>query len=285
MTTTPHLGLTYIEQAQAQKEVTANEAFARIDAVLHHGIISHNQQTPPASPQNGDVYILGASPTGAWAGYAHHLAYYDQIWRFIPPRIGATYWVHSEKSFFVYHNAIWQRATYGTMAVSERSLFIPAPLMHPASTNGCAALATHTLGSNKPELRTLDFDASAIEYAYASAQLPQWAGGTVHCSVLWSHNGTAGGNVVWSIEAHSARDNISLDTTLSSAIYVTDTALNAQHMHETGVSSPITPSGNVSAGAAHLSLRIGRNASDSADNFASDARLHGIYVHYSSVGV
>ena len=34
MANTPHLGITLLEQSQAQKEVTVNEAFYRIDALV-----------------------------------------------------------------------------------------------------------------------------------------------------------------------------------------------------------------------------------------------------------
>jgi hypothetical protein len=47
MATTNHLGLTLLEQSQAQKDVTANEAFARIDAILNTGMQDHTQSAPP----------------------------------------------------------------------------------------------------------------------------------------------------------------------------------------------------------------------------------------------
>jgi len=37
MTTTPHLQIALVQQAQAQKEVTVNEAFARIDTCAING--------------------------------------------------------------------------------------------------------------------------------------------------------------------------------------------------------------------------------------------------------
>lgn len=53
MVTTPHLGITLVEQAQAQKEVTVNQAFARIDAVLNSGAKSRAVATPPVHPLPG----------------------------------------------------------------------------------------------------------------------------------------------------------------------------------------------------------------------------------------
>jgi hypothetical protein len=54
MATTNHLGITLLEQSQAQKDVTANEAFARIDAVLNTGFLDHTLATPPVSPSESE---------------------------------------------------------------------------------------------------------------------------------------------------------------------------------------------------------------------------------------
>ncbi|MET0155533.1 MAG: DUF2793 domain-containing protein, partial [Rickettsiales bacterium] len=56
--TTPHVGLPFIAVGQAQKEVTANEAFLAIDALLNVGAISRVATTPPASPSDGAAYIV-----------------------------------------------------------------------------------------------------------------------------------------------------------------------------------------------------------------------------------
>ena len=107
MATTSHLGLTLIETAQAQKEVTANTAFTRIDAILNTGAIDKDLATPPGSPAEGDVYIVAASPTGAWAGQAGKIAFYSQTWQFITPLEGATLWVKDEDVLYSYTGSAW----------------------------------------------------------------------------------------------------------------------------------------------------------------------------------
>lgn len=107
MATTNHLGITLVEQSQAQKEVTVNTALARVDAVLNTGAVDRAINTPPGSPAAGDVYILGASPTGAWSGQAGKLAYYDQTWKFITPREGMSLWVSDEDVSYSYDGAAW----------------------------------------------------------------------------------------------------------------------------------------------------------------------------------
>jgi hypothetical protein len=107
MANTPHLNITLLEQSQAQKEVTVNEAFYRIDALLNSGVIDKDLATPPGSPTQGDVYIVAASPTGDWAGKAKQVAYFDQIWRFIAPNEGLMLWVRDEDKRYLYDGAAW----------------------------------------------------------------------------------------------------------------------------------------------------------------------------------
>lgn len=108
MATTNHLGLTLLEQSQAQKDVTANEAFARIDAVLNTGFIDHTLATPPLSPAEGDVYIVAASATDDWLAREDHIAYYDgSIWRFITPREGLRLWSEAEDRDYIYDGSAW----------------------------------------------------------------------------------------------------------------------------------------------------------------------------------
>lgn len=101
------MGLTLLESAQAQKEVTINEALARIDAVLNVGVIDRHLATPPGSPNEGDVYIVASGAMGAWSGKDAQVAYFDQVWRFIEPNEGLTLWVADEDAHFVFNGSAW----------------------------------------------------------------------------------------------------------------------------------------------------------------------------------
>ncbi len=107
MTTTSHIGITLVEQSQAQKEVTVNTALTKIDAILNTGAKSRLTSTPPGSPASGDVYIVGSSPTGAWAGQADKISYYDGSWNFITPNEGMTLWVSDEDVPYIYTGTSW----------------------------------------------------------------------------------------------------------------------------------------------------------------------------------
>jgi hypothetical protein len=108
MSTTSHLALTLLEQSQAQKDVTVNEALARLDAILNTGAISRLLATPPVSPAEGDVYLIAATATDDWAGHDGDVAYYDGgIWRFILPQEGMTLWLKETGALLGYDGADW----------------------------------------------------------------------------------------------------------------------------------------------------------------------------------
>ncbi len=107
MAQTQHLGITLIEQSQSQKEVTANEAFNRLDALLNTGAIDKDVATPPGSPAEGDVYIVASGATDDWATHENDIAYYSQIWRFITPREGLIIWVNDEDALYRYDGSAW----------------------------------------------------------------------------------------------------------------------------------------------------------------------------------
>jgi hypothetical protein len=84
MSTSADLGIEYIAGQQAQPEITHNSALNQLQ-ILQTGVISVALNTPPGSPAQGDSYILGASPTGAWSGRANCLAgYFGTGWVFVP---------------------------------------------------------------------------------------------------------------------------------------------------------------------------------------------------------
>lgn len=80
--------LPFLFAGQAQKEGHVNESLARIDAVLHPAI-EDELASPPASPAEGQCWLVGASATGAWAGHSGALASFaGGNWLFVSPRDG-----------------------------------------------------------------------------------------------------------------------------------------------------------------------------------------------------
>lgn len=87
-------GLPYLQAGQAQKEIFHNEALTTVDALLHPAAQSAGDNAPPATPAVGRCWIVGSSPTGAWAGHAGALAAWSEGgWRFVAPVEGMMIWL------------------------------------------------------------------------------------------------------------------------------------------------------------------------------------------------
>ncbi len=87
MPATPRFALPLLAVAQAQKEVTHNEALTLLDALVHAAVEDGPVAVPPASPVEGQCWIVDAAPTGAWAGQDNRIALWTPGgWRFAAPR-------------------------------------------------------------------------------------------------------------------------------------------------------------------------------------------------------
>ncbi|MDZ4138568.1 MAG: DUF2793 domain-containing protein [Erythrobacter sp.] len=105
---TTHLLLPYILAAQAQKHVTHNEALRLLDGLVQLSVLDRDLTAPPASPADGDRYIVASGATGLWAGWDLNVALWtDGAWLRLPPRTGWRAWVEDEGLLLVYGGAAW----------------------------------------------------------------------------------------------------------------------------------------------------------------------------------
>ena len=108
MTSTTRLGLPLLAPGQLQKEFTHNEALARLDLAVAPAVLEVGRNAPPASPAIGDCYVLGAAPTGTWAGQARALAGYTEGgWRFVAPVAGMTVLDRSQDCSAAFDGTAW----------------------------------------------------------------------------------------------------------------------------------------------------------------------------------
>jgi hypothetical protein len=89
MSDTPRLGLPELSQAQAQKEVTHNEALRILDALVQAVTIDYAAEPTNSEPTDGDLYLIANGATGDWTGHDGGIAYYkSSAWVFITPSVG-----------------------------------------------------------------------------------------------------------------------------------------------------------------------------------------------------
>ncbi len=119
MTLSSHLALPYLEAAQAQKHVTHNEALRIIDALTMLAVLDRDLSSPPASPGEGDRYIVKAPGAGAFSGKDNRVAHFiDDAWAFLAPSLGWICHVRDEGAFVAWDGAAWQPAIDFVHAIS-----------------------------------------------------------------------------------------------------------------------------------------------------------------------
>lgn len=89
MSSTPNFSMPLLHAAQAQKEITHNEALVLVDAMLA-GVVVGVANDPAALPAlPGQAWIVGTAPVGAWADRTGNIAVFTEGgWRFATARDG-----------------------------------------------------------------------------------------------------------------------------------------------------------------------------------------------------
>lgn len=105
---TPRLGLPLLHIGQAGKELTHNEALARLDIVVAGVVEDIGVDVPPGDPKPGQCWIVGAQPGGEWVGHAGAIAgWTDGGWRFIAASSGLSLWCRA-RARHVTFNSAWE---------------------------------------------------------------------------------------------------------------------------------------------------------------------------------
>lgn len=108
MADTTRMGLPLLDAGQAQKEMTVNEALARLDLLTQAAVAAIGPDAPPGEPGDGQAWIVGGAPAGAWAGRAHALAGWTAGgWRFVAPREGMSVWSEADGCAATFVDGAW----------------------------------------------------------------------------------------------------------------------------------------------------------------------------------
>jgi hypothetical protein len=114
MSDTLRLDLPLLAAGQAQKHVTHNDALMDLDALVQLSAVARDALSPPSSPAEGEIWLLGPAPLGAWAGRGGELAERrDGGWIFHAPRPGWIAWVEDDETLLVHDGTGWRGALDG----------------------------------------------------------------------------------------------------------------------------------------------------------------------------
>lgn len=117
-----NIGETYYDQLRVFLQA--------MDQLIMGNIISSSQSVPPASPNNGDAYLLLPAPSGVWTGSQGKIAVWDtQVtnagtnttnpqWVYYTPNVGWIVWDVSQTSLIVYNGSNWTLIGGGTVPVT-----------------------------------------------------------------------------------------------------------------------------------------------------------------------
>lgn len=148
--TSPSLGLPYIQPAQAQKHVTHNEALRLLDALVQPNVIDRTNIVPPATPTDGDRYIVPAGATGAWAAQDGNIALADAgNWSFFTPQKGWLVTVQAETTALIWNGTEWTALEADFQNLDALGVNTTADATNRLAVSSASTLLTHDGGDHR----------------------------------------------------------------------------------------------------------------------------------------
>ena len=168
------------------------------------------------------------------------------------------------------------------IGVGKESIWVPAGAMSARTTSGAASGSVETT-TNKVMLKSLDFDASADEFAQFMVNMPKsWNLSTVTAIFVWSHAATTTNfTVIWGIQGLALSNDDAADTAFGTAVTVTDVGGTTNDIYRSDESGAITIGGTPAASDVVV-FQVYRDADAGGDTMAIDARLHGVMLFFTT---
>lgn len=108
---TPNNGIPYVPEGTQDPAAGLNLALNVVDALLQCFVLDMDLTAPPGSTSNGDLHIVAAGATGAWAGQADNLARYvaeGNFWQFFTAGDQVRIVFNSDDGgLYVWHSGAW----------------------------------------------------------------------------------------------------------------------------------------------------------------------------------
>ena len=148
MPETSKLGLPLVAAAQAQKHVTVNESFLRLDALTHLSLQTIGASLPPGSPAEGDVHSVGVGATGLWAGQDGALAVFQNGgWAFVTPVAGWQGWSMASGTAVTFDGADWIEGAGALSAHGAGFVHRSLEVDHAVSSGATSTIAAPIAGN------------------------------------------------------------------------------------------------------------------------------------------
>ena len=182
-----------------------------------------------------------------------------------------------------YTDWIVSHSAFTNLPGGKQSIPIPVAAMIARTTNGPQMGLAETT-TNKVMRRSLEFDASTIEYAQFSIAMPKsWNEGTISFEPIWAHPATTTNfKVSWGLQAVALSDADALDAAFGTAQYSNDTGGATDTVYIGPESAAITVAGTPQAGDLVV-FQVLRKADDGTnDTLAVDARLLGLRLYITT---
>ncbi len=110
--------------------------------------VEAEQNTPPGSPSDRVKYIVGTSPTGAWASNAADIAEYDNdaaAWVYHTPAEGARVYDKTENYTKKFNGTAWEREIPGARILQDQYEVLSSGPVALSSTYATVLTASNTI--------------------------------------------------------------------------------------------------------------------------------------------
>lgn len=173
-------------------------------------------------------------------------------------------------------------AEMNTQTDGVHSIWIPASAITPRATSGPGVSVTEMI-TNKNCYVSLDFDTATAEYAQFCIRMPKsWNEGSITAQFVWSHP-TASTNygVVWALQGVAISNDDAGDVAFGTIQEIADTGGTTNDIYISDTTAAITIGGTPQPEDLVV-FQVYRDVAHGSDTMATDARLHGITVKYTT---
>ncbi len=107
--TDPNLGLKYgWSTGESGWGADMSDNLKRLGAIVCLAVLDRDLTAPPASPSEGDRYIIPSGASGAWAGKTNQVAVRIRgAWEYYLPKVGWLAYIQDEGVLSVFTGTAW----------------------------------------------------------------------------------------------------------------------------------------------------------------------------------